>query len=286
MLDNTHTPERLKNEHFLTMPSPFRIFQHEIDHPIPTHWHEFFELAFVISGEGNHVMNGITQPIRRGSCFLLTPADFHAIVPTPGQTIQLYDVIFLEQFIREQVVDLLFEGRTQYVHTFNTEEADLIEQEYIRLWEEFENPQKGGELIRQGSLERILIDLARKCPALSASIAKNPMEQDNVNQMNPLIRKALLYIHHHFREPLTLSETAEVCGLSANYFSECFRKYTGFTFQSYVLNQRLLFAKALLQTTKLPVTEICYASGFNTMAHFERAFKKSFDLCPRDVRKG
>ncbi|WP_422660643.1 helix-turn-helix domain-containing protein [Paenibacillus sp. EC2-1] len=285
MLDNTHTPERLRNEHFLNMPSPFRIFQHEIDHPIPTHWHEFFELAFVVSGEGKHVMNGITQPIRRGSCFLLTPADFHAIIPTRGQTIQLYDVIFLEQFIREQVIDLLFEGRTQYVHTFNIGEADLIEQEYIRLWEESENPQKGGELIRQGGLERILIDLARKCPTLSASISKYPMEQDN-NQMNPLIRKALLYIHHHFREPLTLRETAEVCGLSANYFSECFRKYTGFTFQSYVLNQRLLFAKALLQTTKLPVTEICYASGFNTIAHFERAFKKSFDLCPRDVRKG
>lgn len=284
MFEGTHTPERLRNEHFLTMPSPFRIFQHEIDHPIHTHWHEFFELAFVVSGEGNHVMNGIPQPIRRGSCFLLTPADFHAIIPIAGQTIRLYDVIFLEQFIREQVIDLLFEGRTQYVHTFNSEEADLIEHEYIRLWEESEYPQKGGDLIRQGGLERILIDLARKCP--TESISKDSMEEENKIPMNPLIRKALLYIQHHFREPLTLRETAEVCGLSANYFSECFRKYTGYTFQSYVLNQRLLFAKALLQTTKLPVTEICYASGFNTIAHFERSFKKSFDQCPRDVRKG
>lgn len=284
MLDSIHTPERLRNEHFLTMPSPFRIFQHEIDQPIHTHWHEFFELGFVVSGEGNHVMNGIPQPIRRGSCFLLTPADFHAIIPTPGQTIQLYDVIFLEQFIREQVMDLVFEGRTQYIHTFNSEDADLMEQEFIRLWEESEYPQKGGDLIRQGGLERILIDLTRKCP--TATISKDSLEQDNKMPMNPLIRKALLYIQHHFREPLTLKETAEVCGLSANYFSECFRKYTGFTFQSYVLNQRLLFAKALLQTTKLPVTEICYASGFNTIAHFERSFKKSFDQCPRDVRKG
>lgn len=283
MLEGSHAPERLRNEHFLTMQTPFRIFRHEIGHPIQTHWHEFFELAFVVSGEGTHVLNGAAQPIRRGSAFLLTPADFHAILPAPGQHIHLYDVIFSEQFIREELIDLLFGQRKQYMHSFTSTETEAAEQEYIRLWQESHHPQKGGNLIIQGSLERLLIDLARKCSSDHSFMAT--VEQETNLPMNPQIRKALVYIQHHFREPLTLSEAAAVCGLSANYFSECFRKHTGVTFQNYVQHQRLHFAKALLQTTKLPVTEICHASGFNTIAHFERSFRKTFECCPRDIRK-
>lgn len=56
-------------------------------------------------------------------------------------------------------------------------------------------------------------------------------------------------------------------------------------FQVYVKEARLQFAKSLLGTTTLPITDICFASGFNTLPYFERAFKQKFAVSPRDYRK-
>ncbi|WP_259392304.1 helix-turn-helix domain-containing protein [Paenibacillus thiaminolyticus] len=36
--------------------------------------------------------------------------------------------------------------------------------------------------------------------------------------------------------------------------------------------------------TALPVTEICYASGFSRLKHFERSFKKKYGRAPGGLR--
>ncbi|WP_374701656.1 helix-turn-helix domain-containing protein [Paenibacillus tyrfis] len=48
----------------------------------------------------------------------------------------------------------------------------------------------------------------------------------------------------------------------------------------------MTFAKSLLAASDLPVTEVCHASGFNTLTHFERSFKKRFGCPPSGLRKG
>jgi transcriptional regulator GlxA family with amidase domain len=98
------------------------------------------------------------------------------------------------------------------------------------------------------------------------------------------IRRALIYMHHHFREQLTLEEVAAQARLSPNYFSECFHKATGSRFQSYLQELRLRFARTLLEMSDLHVTTICHASGFNTLSHFERAFKGRHGQPPRECR--
>ncbi|RAP77800.1 helix-turn-helix domain-containing protein [Paenibacillus montanisoli] len=276
-------PERLLNDSYMTLSAPFRLFKHSIDGLIDTHWHEFFEMGFVVSGSGTHVLNGVPSRLTRGSAFLLTPADFHSLKSDPGETLQLYDFIFKEQFIREPLFELLFGQNTEHAYWYLGDEIETIEREYERIWDETLHWQAGSDLLIQGSVERLLIDLSRKCKGTGqAAQASTP---DLMQPVQSSVRKALIYIQHHFREAIPLEEVASYCGLSANYFSECFRKGTGTTFQSYVQELRLQFAKSLLKTTQLPVTEICFASGFNTLPHFERAFKKRFGLPPRLFRK-
>jgi len=99
------------------------------------------------------------------------------------------------------------------------------------------------------------------------------------------IRTALVYIHHHFREQLTLNDVAGHARLSPSYFSECFHRTTGSSFQRYLQELRLRFAVSLLHASMLPITDICSAAGFNTLSHFDRAFKRGFGRSPRDLRK-
>jgi AraC-like DNA-binding protein len=273
-------PERLMNEKFMTLSSPFRIYQTTIDQNVDTHWHEFYEMAFVMSGSGTHVLNGNPIPVSRGHSFLLTPADFHAIVPDSSQPLHIYNLIFTDRFIRDNLMPHIFEKVSIHSGLFPDAECEFIEHEYKRIWEEAGNWRSDSEYIVQGTIERLLIDLSRKCrqavelPHLSGSAL-----------VHAGVRKSLIYIQHHFRTTVSLDEVASYCGLSTNYFSECFRKTIGVTFQEYVKESRLNFAKSLLSTTPLPVTDICFASGFNTLPYFERAFKHKFAVSPRDYRK-
>lgn len=278
---NDRHPQRLLNETYLTLSSPFRIFKHEVNAPIPVHWHEFYELAFIVSGEGTHVLNGRPHPISRGLGFLLSPADFHAVIPHPGDTVRLYNIIFTRQFLRDELYALLFDAPCEFQHRF--EEADFASllDACERLWTESHQPAFGSDFIVRGSLERLLIELARRCRTESpSSDAVRPQPG------HPAVSKAIRYIERHFRDPISLGDVAAYAGLSAGHFSESFRKAVGTTFQSFLQRLRLEFAASLLAATDLPVTEICFASGFNTVTHFEKAFKSRFKVSPSAYRKG
>ncbi|NBD25846.1 AraC family transcriptional regulator [Paenibacillus glycinis] len=275
-------PERLTNDSYMTPSASVSLFKHRLDGRIDTHWHEFFEMGFVLSGSGTHVLNGVPERLCRGSAFLLTPADFHSLEPDAGETLELYDLIFNDRFIREPMLELLFDHGVRHTAVYGTEETDAAEREFELVWEESAGGRPGSAMLVQGSVERLLIQLSRRS---GPSPAAGGDARGSDLPMPPAVRKALIYIQHHFRETLSLDDAAASCGLSPNYFSECFSKGTGITFQAYVQDLRLQFAKSLLKSTRLPVTEICFASGFNTLPHFERAFKKRFGGSPRDYRK-
>ncbi|HZG56866.1 AraC family transcriptional regulator [Paenibacillus sp.] len=278
---NRQHPERLLNEQYLTLSSPFRMYKHEVDAPIAVHWHEFYELALVVSGEGTHVLNGTPHPIRRGLSFLLTPADFHELTPHPGDTVRLYNIIFSRQYLRDELYALLFDVPVaEFQHRFEDAEMPALVEACERLWTESNVPSYGSEFVIQGTLERLLIDLARRCRTAAA-----PVEGSRPQPGHPSIRKAIRYIENHFRDAISLGDVADYAGLSPGHFSESFRRHVGETFQTFLQRQRLRFAASLLGATDLPVTEICYASGFNTVTHFEKAFKARFGSAPRAFRQ-
>jgi AraC-like DNA-binding protein len=278
---NKTTPKRLTNDSFFTSDSGLKIYHQTLSAPFELHWHEFYELTYIISGEGLNVVNGVQFPLIRGNLFLLTPADFHEICPLEGKSLELYNVIFSEELLGEELYDLLFNQELIHMVTLDQHAADLIHFEFQRIYEESQHKQEGYQLMIRGALEKILITLVRN----RSYLKEESLRKNSQYSQHPAVQKALVYIHHHFREPLTLEDVAKQASLSPNYFSSCFRKMTGFSFQKYVQNLRLKFAKSLLSASNLPVTEVCYASGFHTLTHFERAFKQAFGKSPRTYQK-
>lgn len=270
-IDEQHM-ERLSNERFIPL-LPFRIYYQNLHEPVDIHWHEFFEMAFVVSGEGVHLFNGTPYPLQSGSLFLLTPTDFHSLWAQPGNRLELFNVIFSEAMMEEDVARLLFRGLDDHHIVFGQDLADQMLVEFRRLWEEAHNERPGNQLVIHSTLQRLLIDVARSTPSANSSKEARLAPQQKLH-------KALIYLHHHYREPLTLNIVAEQVALSPNYFSECFSATTGVTFQRYLQSLRLRFAKSLLSVSNLPITEICYAAGFQTLSHFERAFKREFGRSP------
>lgn len=83
----------------------------------------------------------------------------------------------------------------------------------------------------------------------------------------------------------SISQLCDRLGISSRYLARLFQQKLGASPKQYGLYQQVLFAKSLLQQTQLPVTEVAYASGFNSVRRFNDCFVKTLQLSPRAIRQ-
>ena len=106
------------------------------------------------------------------------------------------------------------------------------------------------------------------------------------SRQNDIILRARRFIADNYANPeLTLGTVADYVGLNEKYFTTRFTKATGTTFRDYVTELRLSRAKQLLDTTDLRMYEISERIGYNNTEHFNRMFRKNFQISPSDYRK-
>ena len=78
---------------------------------------------------------------------------------------------------------------------------------------------------------------------------------------------------------------AERLGVSDRYVRKLFSDNLGVSPKQFALYQQCLFAKKLLQETQLPVGDVAFAAGFNSVRRFNDAIKQQLSLTPRELRK-
>jgi AraC-like DNA-binding protein len=93
-----------------------------------------------------------------------------------------------------------------------------------------------------------------------------------------------VYIDKRFAEPLTIDRLALIAGLSPFHFIRAFRTEVGQTPHQYVRQRRIDRACELLVTTPLSVTDICDATGFQSLGSFSSLFKRVVGETPAQYR--
>ena len=90
------------------------------------------------------------------------------------------------------------------------------------------------------------------------------------------------YIVEHVEERLTLNNVASSFGVSPNYLSQLFKKYSEIGFSEYISQQKIARAKELMADGTLKIYEIAERLGFESAFYFSKVFKKVTGLSPRD----
>jgi AraC-like DNA-binding protein len=110
---------------------------------------------------------------------------------------------------------------------------------------------------------------------LAMHLARPEVPRAKVNALPKWrLRRVEQHIASHFERGISLSELANVAGLSRMHFAAQFRAATGYRPREYLLNHRIEHAKSLLTSTQRPLAEIALAVGFSTQAHFSTVFKR------------
>lgn len=98
------------------------------------------------------------------------------------------------------------------------------------------------------------------------------------------IERAKEYIINTFDTELSLSRIASHVAVSDFHFSRLFKQITNRSPYQYLLEVRLHHALLLLRNTSCSVSEICFASGFNSFPHFIATFTKRYGASPLKAR--
>jgi transcriptional regulator GlxA family with amidase domain len=77
---------------------------------------------------------------------------------------------------------------------------------------------------------------------------------------------------------------ARVSGISEAHFARSFKEAFGLPPHRYLLTRRLERAKALLRDTDLPITEIAFQTGWNSLGTFGRTFRDVTGESPGELR--
>jgi len=103
--------------------------------------------------------------------------------------------------------------------------------------------------------------------------------------VNTTLERAIKLIDQGTLHDHSLEDLAMKLGIGSRYLRQLFKKHLGISPKAYDLYQKCLFAKKLLHQTKLPITQIAFASGFNSIRRFNDCFQSQLNLTPSQVRK-
>lgn len=103
---------------------------------------------------------------------------------------------------------------------------------------------------------------------------------------NDRIQIAYACILRNFSNPeLKMGDISKLVNMSESAFSHFFQKYSNKSFTQFLVDVRIGHVCKLLLDTDHTIKQICFQSGFNNLANFNRLFKKNKGCTPLDYRR-
>jgi AraC-like DNA-binding protein/quercetin dioxygenase-like cupin family protein len=102
---------------------------------------------------------------------------------------------------------------------------------------------------------------------------------------NQRLKKVYEYVFYNFKDSIKLNEVAAQVGITEGAFCTFFKKSTKKTFSHFIKEVRIGYACKLLHEDKdRTISQICFESGYNNFANFNRQFKEITGTNPKNYR--
>jgi YesN/AraC family two-component response regulator len=269
--------------------TPFNIYHFKSkkwSHPV--HNHTYFEIIFILKGNGRHHINGNAFSYKHGDVFLLGPEDSHFF--EIDAVTEFCFIRFNESFYKSQMGEkdrswhkimktLLYtssQSRGSIVHDIKEKQKlhsllRVLEQEYEN------NKSEYFEIIRDSLMKSMMTILARN---LFGHTTSKPVLKESAEAM-------MMYIRQHIYNPteLTIDHLADVFNYAPEYVSIFFKKHTGESLKQYIIKHKIKLIEARLLYSQLSLAAIAYEFGYADESHFCKQFRKNTGSTPSAFRK-
>ncbi|WP_029192549.1 helix-turn-helix domain-containing protein [Paenibacillus harenae] len=104
-------------------------------------------------------------------------------------------------------------------------------------------------------------------------------------QPKSVVEEIKQHIRTHCGDELSRTSLAEIVYLNPDYLARLFKKETGISLGSYIIQARIRAAKHLLETTQLSVNAIAGKTGYSNYSYFTKLFKQETGCTPVEYRR-
>jgi AraC-like DNA-binding protein len=259
----------------------------EFDFPI--HQHEIFEMNFVAGASGcRRVVGDSSEVIGNLDLVLITSPDLEHVWEQHEctsddiheVTVQFYlDFESLTSPFCKNPYKSIYKMLCRAKHglAFPVEAILLVYNRIVRL----SSIEEGFVAVQE--LFSILYELSKFDNA--RELASSSFAKVEENSESKRILKVKNFIDEHYKDEMSLEQLANLVGMTPTAFSRYFKQRTGKNLSEYIVDVRLGHAARRLVDTSDAVSEICWATGFNTLSNFNRLFRKRKGCSPTEFRE-
>ncbi|WP_245375239.1 AraC family transcriptional regulator [Paenibacillus eucommiae] len=246
------------------------------------HSHSFFELCYVLYGEGSYWEEGAEYVLMPGTLFCSRPQHSHQIRSQKGMYLLFVGFELIEAETSE-------EGKRLFDQLAVT--ADIVihqsgESAAAHIWRALMLHAEAPSLTDKELLGPLAYNLLLSLQALFCKSMLSPAKlpsRSSAAQM--LVNRALMFIHDNIGQPLSLEEVARYLHISPRHLSRLFARFEQTSFTDVVKQERVRKAAFLLQHSALSIKEIADASGFSSVHYFTKVFAEEKAQTPGAYRK-
>ena len=141
-------------------------------------------------------------------------------------------------------------------------------------------PMQTMPLAEQLQLEGQVLSLLGQWLALPPTPARR--RQDRWRRM---VDDAIDIIHSEYGTELSISRLARRVGTNECYLKQGFHERTGIGIATYLRQQRMKVALALLEEGRMSVREVAHYVGYRSLGHFSQAFRAVHGYLPSTVQR-
>jgi AraC-like DNA-binding protein len=250
---------------------------------VPWHQHDEFELIVFEAGQGASFIGNYVGDFSSGDIFFLGSNLPH--------TFQKADKdMFTSAVVVQFLEDCWGQGFMQMPESREIKNLFELAVHGLRINEPCKSQLAPMlfQLIDAKGFERVL--LLGECLLLIArQQACTPLSTQEIKACSSKNRERIdtifQYTIDYFQEPVTLEAVAKSVAMSVPAFCNYFKKRTKKTYIDFLNEVRVGYACKQLVDTQHNIASICYDSGFNTLANFNKQFLKVKKLTPSAYRK-
>lgn len=268
---------------YLTEDFHFFHIKDRISKEFEFHYHEFNKIIIFISGKVTYLIEGKSYFLKPWDMLLVNNNEIHKPIIDTSEPYERIIIWTNLEFIEKHN----YEGcdLRSCFNLINEKKINLI-----RLDEEAQNHLKtiisyledaigskefGSKLLSNAFFIELLIYINR------IYLGNLYLRYGRDLKYDKQIDKILKYINSNLNEDLSIDKIAEKFYLSRYYLMHKFKKETGYTIHNYIIQKRLILVSEKLENEK-EVYKVSNECGFNDYSTFLRAFKKMFNITPRE----
>jgi len=250
------------------------------------HYHDFNKIIIFISGEVTYIIEGKSYKLKPWDILLVGKNDIHLPIISEASTyermILWLNPIFLEDHNRNNCnllncFQLATERKLNLIRT-NKMDINSLKVNLVDLEGAIQDKAFGNEILKNALFIQLMVKINRLF--LGMDINKNI---DDI-KYDPRIEDILSFINSNLDIDLSIDILSNKFYLNKYYLMHLFKKETGYTLYAYIQKKRVIKAADLIKKG-MQAGEVCSLCGFGDYSTFVRAFKKNFQLSPKQYYK-